>query len=155
MKTKVLKENGKMIPADTSSRHDPQGFFRNREGLYIWSSFESRVLSKADSTEKETVVIDSYDLIRNASDKTIENELPEKHIFTETEVCALIAGLISHQAAGEEGTLLTNGYSNIFYTPSCVVGVHRVGGGWHVRAWGRGGRGWRAGYRVFSPATEI
>lgn len=49
-----------------------------------------------------------------------------------------------------------DGYSNLFYFPQCVVYVlwHAGDGGWLVSAWRRGGIGWSAGRRVFSPATD-
>lgn len=47
-----------------------------------------------------------------------------------------------------------DGYANIFYFPECVVGVRWHDGEWLVGAWLRDGRGWDAGNRVFSPATN-
>jgi len=47
-----------------------------------------------------------------------------------------------------------DGYANLFYTPSCVVGVFWSGDGWRVYAWERVGYAWYAGSRVFSPAAD-
>jgi hypothetical protein len=49
-----------------------------------------------------------------------------------------------------------DGNWNLFYTPAFVVFVlwFDFSGEWRVDAWGRGGDGWGAIDRVFSPATE-
>ena len=48
-----------------------------------------------------------------------------------------------------------DGYANLFYFSAFVVNVGWVAGRreWNVSAWQRGGGGWVAGSRVFSPAT--
>lgn len=49
-----------------------------------------------------------------------------------------------------------DGYSNLFYTSSCVVSVSWYAGTrkWDVDAWRRGVDEWYAGPRVFFPATD-
>lgn len=49
-----------------------------------------------------------------------------------------------------------DGYANIFYTTSFVVGVgwDSDAGAWYVHTWDRGGSRWRTDGRVFSPTTE-
>lgn len=67
--------------------------------------------------------------------------------------CTLGDVLATLKAAPEE---LKDGYWNIFYIKghARVVLVRWYGSGWLVDVWGRDGNGWRAGIRVFSPATE-
>src|SRR3989344_101403 len=134
-------------------RHDPDAFYRTREGLYVYDNFRSRVVSKARSIKAEAFTVESAELMRDLTDEEIEGSLPKNHLFGETEVCAIIAGLIAKQASGEEGTLLNNGYANLFYTGSCVVGASWRSGDreWGVGTWGRGDFGWLAGSQVFSP----
>lgn len=74
----------------------------------------------------------SFDLPERMSDEEIEADLSEKHLFDIGEVYGVIAGLIAKQPAGEEGVLLSNGYSNIFYTEKKVVSVLWDGDGWNV-----------------------
>lgn len=137
-------------------KHDPKEFFKERTGLWIWSSFINNVVEKAKSTKSgATFKISSFDLVESATDEEIEKDFPKKHLFTETEVCAIIASLIEKQSKGEAGTLLNNGYANLFYTKSRVVGVDWDGSRWDVIGWYRGGLAWHEGDRVFSSATEI
>lgn len=152
----VLKSVKAKIEVKLPKKYEPTEFFKNRDGLYVWNSFKDNVLEKAKAATVNSFSLSSFDLTKDAYDKEIEKELPKKHIFTETEVCAVIAGLIEKQSKGEEGTLLNTGYANIFYTKSLVVGVGWDSGygRWHVFDWDRGDGSWREGFRVFSPATE-
>lgn len=95
----------------------------------------------------------SFNLTKGADDKEIEGALPENHLFAEDEVYTIIGSLLSKQVNGEEGALLTNGYSNLFYTGACVVRVYWLGYGWRVHAWPRVAFRWGSGSRVFSPAN--
>lgn len=153
----VLKEVEKNIKIEASKKLVPKEFFVDRKGLYVSSSFESYIIEKAEPTKKESSFeVSSFELLKSSSDEKIEGSLPNDHLFSETDVCAIIASLIEKQPEGQEGTLLNNGYANLFYTFSHVVGVFWsfVDGEWRVFAWRRGGRGWVDGLRVFSPATE-
>lgn len=156
MKTqKILKVIKKSIKISLAKSHTPKEFFQTREGLYVWNSFKETVLGKAKETKAKTKFdVMYYELLKTSYDVDIETELPKKHLFSETDVCAIIAGLIAKQPKGKEGTLLNNGYANIFYTKSRVVFVYWHVSQWRVRDWHRGAY-WRGGKRVFSPATEI
>ncbi len=139
-----------------SAHHVPADYFKNRKGLFVWSGFKSRILGDAKSTAAGAEFkVSSFDLAKPVTDEQIEEALPKDHLFSISDVCAIIADLISKQPAGEEGVLLNNGYVNLFYTKDCVVGVlwGSFLGEWRVGAWGRGGDGWLRGFRVFSPAT--
>lgn len=157
MKTKeesVLKKVKAKIGVKSTKGFDPKEFFKTGDGLYVYSDFKERILEKAETIKSaKTLNLSSFDLIASASDEKIENSLPKKHIFSETDVCAVIAGLIKKQSKGEEGVLRNNGYANLFYTPSFVVGVGWSDSRWGVDTWFRDGGGWAGGMRVFSPAT--
>lgn len=153
-KEEVLKSIKKEAVAIVE-KHIPNEFFKNREGLFVWSSFISNVVSKAKETESGAKFnLSSFELTKDATDEEIEKDLPKDHIFSETDVCAIVADLIEKQSKGEEGILLNSGYANLFYTPSHVVHVLWSGGEWSVDVWFRGASGWFVGFRVFSPATE-
>lgn len=154
MNTKTLKEITKDAQI-VSKAHDPKKYFQDRKGLYVYSGFTERILSNAKKTKAGTEFkVSSFELVEPASDETIEGVLGDNHIFSETDVCAIISSLIDEQPNGEEGTLLKNGYANLFYTPSRVVSVDWDGDEWSVGAWDRGGIEWFGGWRVFSPATD-
>lgn len=150
----VLEQKEKKI--DISIKEfDPQEFFKNGDGLYVYSDFKERILSKAEKVPSLEKALTSYDLTKNANDAAIEADLPKDHLFSESEVCAIVADLIGKQPKGEEGILLNSGYANLFYTPSFVVHVDGDGAGWNVDAWSRRDSGRDAGSRVFSPATDL
>lgn len=151
----VLETVQKDVKVKGPSKFNPSAFFKTRPGLYVWSSFSERVLAKAKSTVKsKSFSVDSYKLLKYSTDAEIESDLSEKHTFTETEVCALIAALIQQQPKGEEGVLDSKRYNwNLFYTPTFVVVVCWRGDGWGVDGWRRDDDGWSDGRRVFSPAN--
>lgn len=155
---KVLEAVENKLSIETSSEIKPQDFFQSREGLYVWSDFNERILEKALSVAAGTKYeLAPFKLLESSSDETIESALPKAHIFSESDVCAIIAELISKQPKGEDGSLDNSGNWNLFYTPTFVVSVRwRSGGGfWNVRTWVRGRIGWYADGRVFSPATDL
>lgn len=133
----------------------PNDFFQDREGLSVWTDFKERVLSKAKAIEagKEFRILPG-DLLTRTIDAIIESALPEEHLFSESDVCAIIAELITKQPKGEEGVLKNDGYSNLFYTPSFVVSVCWDVSRWYVATWDRGDSDWNGAYRVFSPAVS-
>lgn len=147
----------KEIPISINKTHSPAEFFKNRKGLYVWSSFSDSIVEKSKPVDAGSEFkVSSLDLKESANDEEIEDALPKEHIFSETDVCAIVAALIEKQPNGEEGTLLNNGYANLFYTPSRVVHVFwRAGRGeWRVYDWFLDGFSWDGGYRVFSPAID-
>lgn len=157
-KTKsILDSIEKKIRVVTIEKHVPEEFFKDGKGLYVWNNFIENIVKKAKTTEAnyDLGYLGSFDLIKDSTDAEIEVSLPKKHLFSETEVCAIVATLITKQAKGQKGVLQNNGYANLFYTRSRVVYVGRGGSGWSVRDWDRGDFEWFAGRRVFSPATGI
>lgn len=150
----VLEHKEKKIDISVKE-FDPQEFFKNGDGLYVYSDFKERILSKAEKVPSLEKALTSYALTKNANDAAIESDLPKDHFFSESEVCAIVADLIDKQPKGEEGVLLNNGYANLFYTPSFVVGVRWDGAEWGVYTWHRDAYGWDANDRVFAPATDL
>lgn len=153
-KSKRLKAAQSGIALKLGSDHNPAEYFKSDTGLYVWDNFSERVLRTATLIKKgSTFKLRSYDLVESSTDQQIEQALPPKHLFTNSEVCAIIASLIAKQKKGENGALLITGYANLFYTEQCVVYVYWSGDGWFVFAWQRFGNGWRADGRVFSPGN--
>lgn len=151
-----ILEEGKAVSITTLPEFEPKKYFQNREGLYVWSDFNDRIVAKTQSVEgQKDYALTSFTLKKAATDEEIEGASPSDHLFSETDVCSVIAALIDKQPKGKEGTLLNNGYANLFYTPEFVVGViwDAGDGGWRVFTWRRRGDGWAGGLRVFSPAT--
>jgi len=142
------------LPAD----HNPNEFYQTRSGLWVSEDFRSRVVAKAKPSPAGTSFkLDRATLAKNLTDSEIEVALPVAHIFSETEVCAIVVALIAEQLEGQEGTLLNNSCANLFFTASCVVGVRWFAGdrGWGVGAWTLDDCQWSAGGQVFSLATDI
>lgn len=151
---KILNEVDTNIAIITEKVCEPSEFFIDRKGLFVYGSFKELVLKDAKTGKSGTgYSLESFDLVRNSTDEMIELALENKNIFSETDVCAILAHLIDAQPDGKEGYLLVNGYRNLFYTPSAVVSVCWRGVAWRVFAWQRGDGAWCEGRRVFSPAT--
>lgn len=154
-KESILKSVKENMVVEVPKGYQPKEFLKDREGLYVWNSFIDNILENTTSTVQKSFKISSFSLKKSATDEEIEDGLPKKHLFSETEVCAIIAGLIEKQPKGEDGPLQNNGYWNLFYTKSRVVGVYWDGDRWLVRDWYRDDDAWHEDKRVFSPATEI
>lgn len=142
-----------------TERMDPNDFFQDCPGLYIFDDFKIRVLPALrpfDSAPKADFSVSR--LKQAANDTKIRKELSENHLAEWYH----IATLITQQKNGEEGVLLTNGYANIFYMLGVNGEVFTVSvrwlshvREWRVRAWQLGGRGqWFAGYQVFSRNSQ-
>lgn len=142
-----------------TERMDPNDFFQDCPGLYIFDDFKIRVLPALrpfDSAPKADFSVSR--LKQAANDTKIRKELSENHLAEWYH----IATLITQQKNGEEGVLLTNGYANIFYMLGVNGEVFAVSvrwlshvREWRVRAWQLGGRGrWFADYQVFSRNSQ-
>lgn len=136
---------------------NPDEFFQTRSGLWVADYFRRLVVAEAKVVPAgETFKVKPRTLGRGATDAEIEEELGGgSHLFEATPACAVIAGLITAQPAGEDGALLNSGYANLLYLRSCVVIVLRNSDRrqWRVGTWRRDGSWWDAGLQVFSPAT--
>lgn len=138
-KTKILEAVKEKISIKIEKPINPAEFFQNRKGLYVFSGFKERIIEKAKPVKTTEFSLVSFMLIEASYDKDIEKALPKKHIFKEGDVCSIISDLISKQPNGEEGTLLNDGYANLFYTKSFVVSVYwgSYDGEWIVSTWRR------------------
>jgi len=144
------------ITISDSDHCSPNTFFKTRKGLYVWDDFRARVVKLAKPVDTGTTFkVNVDELGATLTDGEIGNGLPKNHLWDEGALCAVIAEMISKQPEGKEGDLLNNGYANLFYTCSCVVGVGWDSDDreWGVDAWGRDDRRWGAGLRVLSPAN--
>ena len=145
------------VSTTITETRDPDNFFCDRSGLYVWGDYRNRIVNKAKPVEKGMVLTAKHaELERDATDKDIELALGEDHIWEEGALCAFIAQCISEQEGGKSGVLLNSGYANLFYTSSCVVLVDWDADRrkWYVNTWRRDGNRWSAGDRAVSPATN-
>lgn len=154
---KILDKAEEDVKIVVPENFSPKDFFVTKDGLFIYSDFNERILDKATEVSAGTEYsLTSGTLLTSANDAMIESALLEDHDFSESDVCAIVSELIKKQPAGEEGALKTDGSWNIFYTPAFVVVVYWYARGrfWRVFAWLRSGGGWLGGGRVFSPAVS-
>lgn len=121
--------------------------------FYLSNNFKSWFLGKTEEPQAETE-LRCHKLARYARDLEIIPELGGEEKVETT--LSQIATLIASQANGEEGTLLVNGFANIFYVRDQngvlrTVNAHWDGFGWYLNA-GPLGRPheWHDGDRVFS-----
>ncbi len=98
-----------------------------------------------------------HELMKSMNDSEILAELGSPQPFTIPEFVAIVKSLVEKQPQGEAGTLLSNGYANIFYVQLedgrvVAAGVYWVSGcrEWDLGAYGLGGGGWSGGDCVFS-----
>lgn len=147
-KLAILNFHEDVLVGPLTKQFVPNESFKNRPGLYLWNDM-SRVLRSAQIVKSaEATKSRSFDLTKDAYDRDIKAELPTKH---EIELWQ-IAELIGAQEKGEDGSLLTNGYANIFYVAGCAVRVRWDAGRreWFVSDWGLDDDQWHRGPRVFS-----
>lgn len=123
---------------------DPKKFFTNK----FWLSDRFKELVQESSpTEPMPLYGSVLDTSRSDADLLEANGLVD---------LSSLAALLKKQPKGEEGSLLINGYANLFYVQSAgevvVVGVcwRSDRRQWLVCAYRLDGYRWSAGYRVFS-----
>jgi hypothetical protein len=153
-----LKPIGQTEVLRRTAEFNPQAFFKTGDGLYIWDGFKDLVLKSVEPvSEIPALTLGKFQLVENACDREIRSELPEGHLFHDPSLlCALIAGLIQQQSNGKAGTLLNNGYANLFYLEVngkvVVVAVNSRADDqrWHVGARQLADHRWHAGNQVLS-----
>jgi hypothetical protein len=139
-----------------------QEFFVTRSGLYVWNEFRDRILVIVKPAVALVHKLKHYDLPENMTDEKVREKLGNGHVFEDASVfSATLAKMIDAQANGEDGDLLNNGYTNIFYVRGLNGEVFAVvafwisdGREWSVLAIRLGGCRWFAGGRAFS-ATAV
>jgi hypothetical protein len=150
----VLRPRGS-VSLTLSQPHDPDTFYRDRSGLYVFDAFRNRIVTNATPLPAGTRYnISIAELGEPATDREIEDSLPKNHLFDESAVCAIVAEMIGKQQKGEPGDLEHTGCVNLLYTASLVVCVDWFAAyrEWRVDAWDRDGIRRYASYRVVSPA---
>lgn len=153
-KQSVLVRDGSFSSGTLTKRFDPCGFYRDRQGLYVWSDFSTQVLPAANPVEagvgfKKT---SSWKLKQIATGNDLLAERP-KDVWSATDFCAWLSVKLAQQPNGEAGELLNTGYSNLFLVKGVnasvfVVSVYwlSIRRKWSVNAWHLG-CGWSAGRR--------
>lgn len=137
---------------------NPHDFFKTRAGLWMSSNFNDLILSGASKkVSADEATVGYADLVKDANDAQIGNELPVGYTFEDVDTFLVhLATLIEGQWGGKEGTLLNNGYANIFYvkvnSDVFTVDVYwRAGSrGWSCHAYRLDAGRWCAGSRAFS-----
>jgi hypothetical protein len=161
LKHLTLKESVVAIPATSFTTNS---FFKEGHNgttkLLLSDDFKNKVLSLA-STAINYVGgnVDTLSLTKDMYDSDILLELGNPKTYTVDACLGMLQALISKQPKAEDGTLLTNGYSNIFYVTTgervLVVDArwHSDNSKWDLSAYELDGFGeWNAGSLVFAPA---
>lgn|GEM_PF-1781065 len=142
-----------------SNTINPHDFFKIREGLWMSSNFNDFILSGASKKKvsADETTIGYADLAQHANDAEIGTELPEGYVFEDVDTFLVhIATLIEGQWGGKEGTLLNNGYVNIFSVKvngevfAVSVRWNADRRRWFCFAYRLGDDRWYAGGRAFS-----
>ncbi len=130
LKKPCLLFRGEISVGPLTKRFDPNEFFCDeksscvREGLGSGFYYnEMPVVESADA-----VKLRYFDLARDASDRQIKGELPEKHNIETWQ----IAALTDAQRNGESGPLLADGSMNIFYIDERRVYAYYSGPQWSI-----------------------
>lgn len=157
----ALTRDGSFSAVTLTKRFDPREFYRDRQGLYVWSDFSTRILPAANpvagSGFKRTT---SWTLVKGATGQDLLSERP-KDVWQATSFCAWLSVKLDKQSRGESGELLNTGYANLFLVKGVngsvfVVFVHwdSVGRKWLVHTWPLG-VGWDAGHRFVSKPIAL
>jgi hypothetical protein len=127
----------------------------------IWMSDRFQEVILANAPQKTSLIsqaIDKFKLSKSMWDSAMLNELGQPKPYSIGEFLALAKHLTSGQPTGKEGTLLNNGYANIFYVEAAdgrMVAVYVFWNGekWRFFCYELGEDiQWNDGRCVFSPA---
>lgn len=138
---------------------NPHIFFKTRAGLWTSSNLNDFILSGASKKKvsADEATIGYADLAQAANDAEIGAELLEGYVFEDVNMFLVhLATLIEGQWGGKEGTLLNNGYANIFYVKVngevFAINVFWNAGDrkWYCGAYRLDDCRWPACYRAFS-----
>lgn len=118
---------------------------------YLGDNFQAVFLGQVEeNVERATLRI--HRLAQDTLDAPILVALGTKAATSLTQIWELL----TRQPSGESGSLLTNGFANIFYVRNAAGVLWAVGAGWGGGGWGvdarsvGGPRRWGAGGQVFS-----
>jgi hypothetical protein len=135
------------VPATTAVFECTANFVR-----HVWDNFKSWFVGKREQPRLETT-IKQYKLEQDSTAlemiEAIGGEMKAETTLTE------IKHFTDKQANGEDGSLLTNGWANIFFVRDkngvlCIVRVIWRGDGWRVNAYPLDNPyRWSAGRQVF------
>lgn len=100
------------VPAFTKD-----SFFKNGPAkLWLADNFRTWVLQTISGTIPSfTGNLAKFELTKSMCDSEIQKELGNPEPFTPSEFASIVKSLIEKQPQGESGTLLKNGYVNVFY----------------------------------------
>ena len=138
---------------------NPHDFFKAREGLWTSDNFNEFILPCASKKKvsADEATLGYANLAQAVNDAGIGGELPEGYVFENIDAFLVhLATLIKGQWDGKSGTLLNNGYVNIFYVRvngevfAVHVYWHADSREWHCRADRLDDFRWDAGDQVFS-----
>jgi hypothetical protein len=158
----VLRHLGDVLVTFASKKKLMAFTFETREGLYVEEAVITLLGKVVTVPTQSNIKLGKHALNVKANDTTITDEFKPGYIFKETEngkelLKWVIASLILAQWGGVKGTLLNNGYANIFYFERAdgvrfAVRIFWNSGNreWGVDLWLFGGSGWNAGRVVFS-----
>lgn len=145
---------------------NPHTYYKTRDGLFVWDTFEKRILSKQPTAMPYRGLegVANSTLSRNMSDQEIIDEILGGMDEARAHASTLdqIAEMIDLQPNGKDGKLLNNGYANIFYVlvDGVLLAVSVYWGSgyrkWNVRDWHLGENGkWNAVIQVFRNTTLV
>ncbi len=149
------------LDAEITEDFDPKKFYQNNDFLWVDSDFINRIVSVA----KPVMAGKKFNKasFRTLNKLTTGNELLEKYpkdVWDLTDLCVWLAMKIIKQQKGQKGTLLNNGYANLFlvkgeYEKVFVVYVYwsSVSQKWYLIACSLGSE-WESGRRFFSKPTD-
>lgn len=135
--------------------------FTTRAGLWVDGAFGTIFGTDVEGVGTDSVTLNKYQLVQSASDRNIVTEIGQGVWFKGKDEAKVlkrtVASLVLQQWGGKPGTLLNNGYANLFYYEDesgkqVVVHVRLYSDvrEWHVHVWRFGDSQWRAGYAAFS-----
>ncbi|MDO8492765.1 MAG: hypothetical protein Q7S34_03945 [bacterium] len=137
---------------------NPQNL-KSRKDIWLSAEFVEQVLSVAEPFQptNDLTPPSGFDIIKPANDTEVRSEFPKNHVYGASEFCYVAGKMTQAQPNDTSGTLLSNGYANIFYVIGkggevFAVGVSWYGGPrqWDFRCARLGGSGWDPGPRAFS-----
>jgi hypothetical protein len=130
--------------------------YLKQKNIYLADNFKQWILKDAGNGKPQEVIPNI--LPKSMNDTKLSCRYGGK--FSREDVIATIDGLIKKQTEGQKGTLLNNGYANIFHVELedgrvVAVNMYWYDVEWFLRARELDcGRAWRGGGAFFSPAKE-